>query len=70
MKKYEALEAAIAALKTMRALSPNNYEYYGEIIEGLIKLRQQDPEITTLDKLIEKQTTSFRGGKKYNDNDC
>lgn len=55
MKKYEALEAAISALTTMRAISPNNYEYFGQIIAGLEKLRYEQPEITTLDKIIERQ---------------
>jgi hypothetical protein len=60
MKKYEALEAAISALQTMRALSPNNYNHFGEIIAGLEQLRLQQPEHTTLDKIIEKQAKAYK----------
>ena len=67
MKKYEALEAAISALTTMKALSPNNYEYFGAIIEGLKELRLQQPEITTLDKIIERQAAARKKGGAYND---
>ena len=66
MNKYEALEAAISALQTMRAISPNNYNYFGEIIAGLEQLRLQQPEITTLDKIIERQAAAYKKGK-YND---
>ena len=60
MKKHEALEAAISALTTMRAISPNNYEYFGEIIKGLTELREQQPEITTLAELIEREKVKGR----------